>query len=100
MPIRSLLLAASSESGSIVFVLLSVLTGLPLPFCELEPFLLLPNLNAPFCPELAAELDPYSPDTYLQQAQFHIEDDLLLIMSNLNCAFLSATMYRMIPVPG
>jgi len=73
LPFWSLLLAASSESGSIVFVLLSVLRGLPLPFCELKPFLLLPNLAAPFRPELAAELDPYSPDTYLWQAKSHIE---------------------------
>ena len=84
LPVRSLLLAASSESGSVVFVLLSVLRGLPLPFCWLEPFLLLPNLAAPLRPKLAAELDaeldPYSPDTYLWQAQNHIEHNLLLII--------------------
>ena len=56
LPTRSLLLAASSKSGSICFVLLSLLAGplLPLPFeVPLE-------WAIPFC----AELDPACPDTY------------------------------------
>ena len=57
LPTWSLLLAASSESGSICFVLLSRLAGLPLlPL----PFEVLLELAVPFC----AELNPVCPDTY------------------------------------
>ena len=61
LPTRSLLLAASSESGSIFFVLLSLLTEplLPLPFCALAPFELLPRWTLPF----SAELEFPCPDT-------------------------------------
>ena len=60
LPTRSLLLAASSESGSILFVLLSLLGGALLPFCRPAPFELLPWWALPF----RAELDPACPDMY------------------------------------
>lgn len=59
LPTWSLLLAASSEAGSICFVLLSLLADL-LPFCKLAPFKVLPEWAVPFF----AELDPSCPDTY------------------------------------
>lgn len=73
LPTRSLLFAASSESGSILFVVLSLFgTNLPLTFCE--PFRPLPGLAAPFCAELAAELDADTPDTY----RWNLAERLLL----------------------
>ena len=60
LPTRSLPLAASSESGSIVFVLLSLLGGTAMPFCRPAPFEVLPWWAVPF----RAELDAACPDMY------------------------------------
>ena len=59
LPARSLLLAASSESDSMVLLLLPSLPDLPLPFRALcSP---LADLSAPICAELAAVLDADPP---------------------------------------